>query len=160
MFRSRRAFLFSSYVLCLLTAVSIQCAICHSSPPITTPARQSSFVLRGYGSSFWGFIRLTVAAWLLPSPQGQPVSQRRRSYRPTMGAAGALHPPMVPTSTSPSLPASPRELAVTFTDTESCYVSEASVYRPLKANDLITSNQAVMGRLNRAPFAVRRSALV
>jgi len=51
-------------------------------------------------------------------------------------------------------------LAVTFTDTESCYVSEASVYRPLKANDLITSNQAVMGRLNRAPFAVRRSALV
>ena len=34
---------------------------------------------------------------------------------------------------------SPRELAVTFTDTESYFVSEASVYRLLKANDLITS---------------------
>ena len=32
----------------------------------------------------------------------------------------------------------PRELAVTFTDTESYFVSEASVYRLLKANDLIT----------------------
>jgi len=34
---------------------------------------------------------------------------------------------------------SPRELAVTFTDTESYFVSEASVYRLLKAHDLITS---------------------
>jgi hypothetical protein len=34
---------------------------------------------------------------------------------------------------------SPRELAVTFTDTESYLVSEASVYRLLKAHDLITS---------------------
>ncbi len=34
---------------------------------------------------------------------------------------------------------SPRELAVTFTDTESYFVSEASVYRLLKANDLIAS---------------------
>ena len=34
---------------------------------------------------------------------------------------------------------SPRELAVTFTDAESYFVSEASVYRLLKANDLITS---------------------
>ncbi|WP_163078810.1 helix-turn-helix domain-containing protein, partial [Acinetobacter baumannii] len=34
---------------------------------------------------------------------------------------------------------SPRELAVTFTDTENYFVSEASVYRLLKANDLITS---------------------
>jgi putative transposase len=33
----------------------------------------------------------------------------------------------------------PRELAVTFIDTESYFVSEASVYRLLKANDLITS---------------------
>ena len=44
---------------------------------------------------------------------------------------------------SSSLPwragASPRELAVTFTDTESYFVSEASVYRLLKAHDLITS---------------------
>ena len=34
---------------------------------------------------------------------------------------------------------SPRELAVTFTDTESYFISEASVYRLLKAHDLITS---------------------
>src|SRR4029078_1844690 len=33
----------------------------------------------------------------------------------------------------------PRELAVTFTDAESYFVSEASVYRLLKAHDLITS---------------------
>jgi len=34
---------------------------------------------------------------------------------------------------------SPRELAVTFIDTESYFVSEASTYRILKAHDLITS---------------------
>ena len=34
---------------------------------------------------------------------------------------------------------SPRELAVTFTDQEGYFVSEASVYRVLKAHDLITS---------------------
>lgn len=34
---------------------------------------------------------------------------------------------------------SPRELAVRFTDTENYFVSEASVYRPLKSLDLITS---------------------
>ncbi len=34
---------------------------------------------------------------------------------------------------------SPRELAVRFSDTESYFVSEASVYRLLKAHDLITS---------------------
>ena len=34
---------------------------------------------------------------------------------------------------------SPRELAVHFTDAESYFVSEASVYRLLKAHDLITS---------------------
>ncbi len=34
---------------------------------------------------------------------------------------------------------SPRELAVKFTDTQGYFVSEASVYRLLKAHDLITS---------------------
>jgi putative transposase len=34
---------------------------------------------------------------------------------------------------------SPRELAVRFTDTERYFVSEASVYRLLKAHDLIAS---------------------
>jgi hypothetical protein len=35
---------------------------------------------------------------------------------------------------------SPRELAVRFTDAERYFVSEASVYRLLKAHDLITSD--------------------
>lgn len=34
---------------------------------------------------------------------------------------------------------SPRELAVTFTDQERYFVSESTVYRTLKAHDLITS---------------------
>jgi putative transposase len=34
---------------------------------------------------------------------------------------------------------SPRELAVRFTDEKQYFVSEASVYRLLKAHDLITS---------------------
>ena len=34
---------------------------------------------------------------------------------------------------------SPRELAVTFTDKESYFVSKASTYRILKSHDLITS---------------------
>jgi len=34
---------------------------------------------------------------------------------------------------------SPRELAVRFTDEQRYFVSEASVYRLLKAHDLITS---------------------
>jgi putative transposase len=34
---------------------------------------------------------------------------------------------------------SPRELAVRFTDTQRYFVSEASVYRLLKAHDLVTS---------------------
>jgi hypothetical protein len=34
---------------------------------------------------------------------------------------------------------SPRELAVKFSDVEKYFLSEASVYRLLKANDLITS---------------------
>ncbi len=39
---------------------------------------------------------------------------------------------------------SPRELAVRFTDTEKHFISEASVYRILKAHDLITSPAFVM----------------
>jgi hypothetical protein len=39
---------------------------------------------------------------------------------------------------------SPRELAVRFTGTESCFVSEASVYRLLKARDLIASPAVIV----------------
>src|SRR5665213_326361 len=41
---------------------------------------------------------------------------------------------------------SPRELAVRFTDTESYFVSEASVYRMLKALDLIASPAYIVMR--------------
>jgi putative transposase len=41
---------------------------------------------------------------------------------------------------------SPRELAVTFTDEQTYFVSEASVYRLLKAHDLITSPAFVVIR--------------
>jgi len=39
----------------------------------------------------------------------------------------------------PASVGSPRELATRFTDVESYFVSESSVYRLLKAHDLITS---------------------
>jgi transposase InsO family protein len=41
---------------------------------------------------------------------------------------------------------SPRELAVRFTDTKGYFISEASVYRLLKAQDLITSPAFVVIR--------------
>lgn len=43
---------------------------------------------------------------------------------------------------------SPRELVVKFTDTESYFVSEASVYRLLKAHDLITSPAYIVIKAN------------
>jgi hypothetical protein len=52
---------------------------------------------------------------------------------------------------------SPRELATRFTDTESYFVSEASVYRLLKAHDLITSPAGWSGcRVGLAPTGKRR----
>jgi hypothetical protein len=41
---------------------------------------------------------------------------------------------------------SPRELATRFTDTNSYYVSESSVYRLLKAHDLIRSPAFIASR--------------
>ena len=43
---------------------------------------------------------------------------------------------------------SPRELAVKFTDTKNYFVSEASVYRLLKAHDLITSPAYIVIKAN------------
>ena len=52
---------------------------------------------------------------------------------------------------------SPRELAVTFTDEKRYFVSEASVYRLLKAHDLITSPAfIVMKAANEFRDKVRR----
>jgi hypothetical protein len=46
---------------------------------------------------------------------------------------------------------SPRELAVRFTDEQKYFVSEASVYRLLKAHDLITSPDALRERGGLSP---------
>ena len=55
---------------------------------------------------------------------------------------------------------SPRELAVNFTDTEAYFVSEASVYRLLKAHDLITSPAFIVKkrRMNSIPKPPRRTS--
>ena len=47
---------------------------------------------------------------------------------------------------------SPRELAVRFTDVERYFVSEASVYRLLKALDLITSPAFIVMKAALATF--------
>ena len=62
---------------------------------------------------------LTAGSDLEPNPGGYPLSDCR------------------PALDQPEL--SPRELAVRFTDEEKYFVSEASVYRLLKAHDLIAS---------------------
>jgi putative transposase len=51
----------------------------------------------------------------------------------------------LPLVRSLSHPLSPRELAVRFTETENYFVSEASVYRLLKAHDLIASPAFIGG---------------
>jgi transposase InsO family protein len=45
---------------------------------------------------------------------------------------------------------SPRELAVQFTDSQGYFVSEASVYRLLKAHDLITSPAFIVMKADKA----------
>ena len=62
-----------------------------------------------------------------------PGRSRSGTASPTRCASGSFNLALE----SPEL--SPRELATRFTDTESYFVSEASVYRLLKAHDLITS---------------------
>ena len=77
---------------------------------------------------------------------------RYQSRRARSAGRQAVHGPIASGTASPTMCASgssqlaldepelsPRELAARFTDTESYFVSEASVYRLLKAHDLITS---------------------
>ena len=63
-------------------------------------------------------------------------------------APGSSHWP----SDEPEL--SPRELAVRFTDAERYFVSEASVYRLLKAHDLITSPAFIVMKAACPPSAL------
>ena len=49
---------------------------------------------------------------------------------------------------------SPRELAVNFSDTNKCFVSEASVYRLFKSHDLITSPADVVFNHRQYPESI------
>ena len=66
---------------------------------------------------------------------GRPMSQARSRLEPHSRRRSRAHRQLA--LDEPAL--SPRQLAVHFTDTESYFVSEASVYRLLKAHDLIAS---------------------
>ena len=54
---------------------------------------------------------------------------------------------------------SPRELAAKFTDTRKYYVSEASVYRLLKAHDLIPARRSSSSRLMTSSATRRRRSI-
>jgi len=88
-----------------------------------------------------GIPRATFYRWYHLYQTGGPEALQNRSSRPTR-VWGRI-PDEVRTRIvqlaidEPEL--SPRELAVRVTDTEGFFVSEASVYRLLKAHDLITS---------------------
>jgi len=53
---------------------------------------------------------------------------------------------------------SPRELAITFTDTVSYFISESSVYRLLNAHDLITSPAFIVMKAA-SEFKVKTTAI-
>jgi putative transposase len=88
-----------------------------------------------------GIPRATFYRWYDLYQTGGPDALEDRSSKP--GRVWNRIPDEVRTQildlalTEPEL--SPRELAVRFTDTQGYFVSEASVYRLLKAHDLITS---------------------
>ena len=68
--------------------------------------------------------------------------KRSKTSRAGRRGSGTASPTMCASASSMALDEpelSPRELATRFTDTEGYFVSEASVYRLLKAHDLITS---------------------
>lgn len=88
-----------------------------------------------------GIARATFYRWYDQYRRGGPEALQDRSPRPDRvwnRIPDAVRSQVVDLAlAAPEL--SPRELAVRFTDTKSYFVSEASVYRLLKAHDLITS---------------------
>ena len=62
-----------------------------------------------------------------------------RASSPSIPALSASHPRLYSKLALEEPELSPREVAVAFTDAEKTFVSEASVYRILKAEGLVTS---------------------
>jgi putative transposase len=97
------------------------------------PVRQTLYQL--------GIPRPTFYAWVARHQKGGPEALTDRPSKPDRvwnRIDDATREKIVELALEqPTL--SPRELAVTFTDTNGYFVSEASVYRLLKAHDLITS---------------------
>jgi transposase InsO family protein len=88
-----------------------------------------------------GIPRATFYRWYDRHSSGGPEALNDRSPRPDRvwnRIPDAVHQQIIKLALDePAL--SPRELAVRFTDMENYFVSEASVYRLLKAHDLIAS---------------------
>ena len=108
-----------------------------------SPTRVSSLALEGTEDRRWnGSSRATTAERIVTpstaSPRRAPSSARLRTYSARNRISEAIRSQIVDLALDqPEL--SPRELAVRFTDETEYFVSEASVYRLLKAHDLITS---------------------
>ncbi len=88
-----------------------------------------------------GIPRRTFYRWYDRYLEGGPEALADKPSRPNRvwnRIPGHLHEQIIELALEHS-ELSPRELAVTFTDTKGYFVSEASVYRLLKAHDLITS---------------------
>jgi transposase InsO family protein len=88
-----------------------------------------------------GVSRATFYRWCDQYQSGGPEALRDRPSKPDQiwnRIPDAIRAKIIDLALAePAL--SPRELAVRFTDSQSYFVSEASVYRLLKAHDLITS---------------------
>jgi transposase-like protein len=88
-----------------------------------------------------GIPRPTFYRWYDPYSRGGPEALNDRSPRPARvwnRIPDIVRDNLIELAlNAPAL--SPRELAVRFTDSHSYFVSEASVYRQLKARDLIAS---------------------
>jgi transposase InsO family protein len=95
---------------------------------MTGTARQPNGIMLAGGSGS-RLYPVTLAV----SKQLMPVYDKPMMLRRTAGSGRAC------TSIHYRSELSPRELAITFTDSDGYFVSESSVYRLLKAHDLITS---------------------
>ena len=84
-------------------------------------------------STFYDWRRRTVGGGLEALEDQPPQPTRVWNKVPEETAAAIIELALI----EPAL--SPRELAVKYTDTAHYYVSESTVYRLLKAQDLITS---------------------
>ena len=88
-----------------------------------------------------GIPRRTFYRWYDRYIEGGPEALEDKPSRPNRvwnRIPGRIHDQIIEMALERS-DLSPRELAITFTDTKGYFISESSVYRLLKAHDLITS---------------------